>query len=215
MDVVGIRELELKCIVGIRPYERELEQRVLLDLELGIDTRPAGRSGRIALTVDYDHVANAISAMLRFRRYRLMESAAEELCAMLFATHAHLEHVSLKLEKPGALTGRAQGASVKVLRTRSDFPQLVTVPGAYPSPVFSSDDAVLSMVRVAPHGTWNNDVDGQYRCLNWLVQGRLTFEGKEWLSGELHGLDGPALPYWANPEPIEAVVFRCVVSGQS
>ncbi|MBM4363174.1 MAG: dihydroneopterin aldolase, partial [Deltaproteobacteria bacterium] len=75
MDLIRIRGLEFDCIVGLRPHEREREQRVHLDLALGLDLSPAGRQGRIALTCDYDEIATEVMAMLRFRRYQLIEMA--------------------------------------------------------------------------------------------------------------------------------------------
>ncbi|MEN9580293.1 MAG: hypothetical protein RJA70_3302 [Pseudomonadota bacterium] len=212
MDIIGIHGLELQCIVGIRPHEREVEQRVVLDVELGVDTRLAGRTGRILYTVDYDRVATALGAMLRFRRYRLMESGTEELCAMLLATHPQLEHVSLKLEKPGALTGRARGASVKVARARAAYPELDNARGPSSGPVFATEDAVLSMIRVAPKETFSSEMDRQSRGFDWLVQGRLASERTEWSCGELSAADRLGSACWVNPDPVEAVIFRCVVA---
>ncbi len=77
MDVIRVHRLELDCIVGIRPPEREHQQRVRLDLGLHADVSQAGRTGRISLTADYDQVAHEVAALLGFRRYHLIEMAAE------------------------------------------------------------------------------------------------------------------------------------------
>ena len=65
MDTIRIDALELDCIVGLRPLEREREQRVRLDLALGLDLSAAGKSGRIAQTLDYDEIAEEVVAQLR------------------------------------------------------------------------------------------------------------------------------------------------------
>ena len=121
LDVVGIHGLELDCIVGIRPHERLREQRVQIEIGLGLDTRQAAKEGRIGLTVDYDHVSEQLLQMLQFRRYHLIEAAAEELTAMLLAVHPVLQELTLRIQKPGALEGRAMAASVEVFRRREDF----------------------------------------------------------------------------------------------
>ena len=72
MDVIRIHRLQLDCIVGIRPSEREVEQRVRLDLGLHADVSQAGRTGRNSLTADYDQVAHEVAALLSFRRYHLI-----------------------------------------------------------------------------------------------------------------------------------------------
>src|SRR5690242_4009599 len=121
MDLIRIRGLEIDCIVGVRPLEREREQRVHIDLALGMDLSPAGRTGRIALTCDYDEIAEEVIALLRFRRYHLIEMATEEITAMLLGVHPALEMVDIRLDKPAALDGRARAASVEVKRTGADF----------------------------------------------------------------------------------------------
>ncbi len=118
MDLVRITSLELDCIVGIRAYERRREQRVRLDLALGVDARRAGRSGRIVQTVDYDLVAAHLIAMLRFRRYQLIEMAAEELCAMLLTTETELMHVHQYRK-----TGRARRACAVCVRRGDTHPR--------------------------------------------------------------------------------------------
>ena len=80
MDSVEIRGLCCRCIIGIRPRERRVSQRVLLNLELSVDLERAGKSGRIAHTIDYSRASTEIIALLQFRRYSLLEVAAEE-CA--------------------------------------------------------------------------------------------------------------------------------------
>ncbi|MCC6216686.1 MAG: dihydroneopterin aldolase [Polyangiaceae bacterium] len=121
MDRVRIEGLELACVVGVHPAERRVEQRVVLDLELELDTRPAARSGRIALTADYDVVARQAEALLRFRRYVLVETACDELAAVLLAAHAPLARVGVTLHKPSALPGRARAASVVTWRSRAEL----------------------------------------------------------------------------------------------
>src|SRR5262245_34676097 len=108
MDEIRIEALELSCIVGVRRRERRKKQLVRLDLTLGLDVSKAGQTGRIALTCDYSRVADEVTELLRFRAYRLIEVATEELAAMLFGVHPMLQQVDIRLEKPGALANRAR-----------------------------------------------------------------------------------------------------------
>ena len=120
-DGIEIQGLQLSCIVGVRPEERDREQSIVLDLVLGLDLGPAGRSSRIVETVDYDLVSREVAALLEFRRYALIENAAEECAAMLFGVHPRIETLELRIAKPGALVGRAEAAAVRIHRTRDDF----------------------------------------------------------------------------------------------
>jgi dihydroneopterin aldolase len=119
MDTIRISRLELSCIVGVRPAERRRRQRIALTLELELDLSRAGRSGRIAQTVDYSLVAEEIALLLEFREYRLIEMATEEIAAMILGVHPAVERAHVSLEKPEALRGRAAHASVSVSRSRT------------------------------------------------------------------------------------------------
>lgn len=172
MDLIRIRSLELDCIVGVRPLEREREQRVHLDLALGLDLSPAGRTGRIALTCDYDEIAEEVIAMLRFRRYHLIEMATEEIAAMLLGVHPALELVDLRLDKPAALDGRARAASVEVQRTRAAFPvRTRAAPFGHVDAVLETREAGLYVLRVNP----GKEVSGGWArgggVLEWIVSG--------------------------------------------
>jgi dihydroneopterin aldolase len=119
-DRVEIEALQLECVVGVNADERDREQPVLADLRADLDLAPAGRSGRIADTVDYDRVSRELAALLRFRRYKLLENAAEECAAMLLGVHPAIERLHLRLVKPLALA-RARTAGVAIERTRADY----------------------------------------------------------------------------------------------
>src|ERR1700742_704291 len=122
MGLIRIRGLEMDCIVGTYPHEREREQRIHLDIAFGLDLAPAGRTGRIALTCNYDEIATEIIAMLKFRRFHLIEMATEELAGMLLGMNTEIDEVEIRLDKPAALDGRARAASVEIRRTRDAFP---------------------------------------------------------------------------------------------
>lgn len=121
MDWIRIDGLKLRCIVGLYSYERHREQPVQMDIALGLDLSTAGRSGRIEDTSDYSRVAEAITALLRFREYQLLEVAVEETAAFLFAAHPEIQRLQLRLDKPGALAGRARSAAVEIAREREAF----------------------------------------------------------------------------------------------
>jgi FolB domain-containing protein len=121
MDLIHVIGLELRCIVGIRSYERRREQPLRVDVSLGLDLSTAGRSGKIADSVDYSTVADQVTALLRFREYRLLEVAAEEAMALLFAAHPAIQQVKIRLDKPEALAGRARSAAVEMTRSRGAF----------------------------------------------------------------------------------------------
>jgi FolB domain-containing protein len=210
MDLIRIKGLELDCIVGVRPLEREREQRVRIDLALGLDTRPAGRTGRIALTCDYDIVAEQVIAMLRFRRYHLIEMATEELAAMLLGIHPVLGSVEIHLDKPAALDGRARAASVEIRRVRSDFPgRALALEGAQGTALLETREAGLYRLELAPGATLGPHLVRGEAVLEWLVSGSATDADGTPADG-IRTRDGEtATPRWqAGHEG--AALFRCI-----
>jgi FolB domain-containing protein len=112
-DWIRIRGLEVNCVVGVYPQERDTPQPLRLDVELCLDTEPAARSERLRGSVDYAAISAQLAFLLKSFRFRMLETAAHTLCRYLLAppargeSRAAISRVRLCLEKPGALGGRA------------------------------------------------------------------------------------------------------------
>jgi dihydroneopterin aldolase len=174
MDFIRVEGLEVDCIVGLRPHERRRKQRVVLDIELGLDLATAGRSGRIAHTSDYDQMAEEVRKLLEFRRYLLIEAATEELAAMLLGVHRLARTVRIRFVKPGALPGRAASASVEITRTPQDYPRVTRVSDLVTLEVLlETQDAGLYLAHVRPGEELPRlaRVDGRQH--GWVVAGEL------------------------------------------
>lgn len=146
MDSVEIRGLSCRCIIGIRARERRVAQRVRLDVELSLDLAQAGRSGRIAHTVDYSRVSAELSALLRFRCYSLLEVAAEECAAWLFASHGAVRAVELRIQKPQALAGQAESGGVRVRRERPPAGERQRTSFGFTEPYLETSEAMVAVV---------------------------------------------------------------------
>ncbi|HRI07126.1 MAG TPA: dihydroneopterin aldolase [Nannocystaceae bacterium] len=195
-DRIHIHDLEVRCVIGVNPGERHQEQPLSVDLDLDLDLARAGYSGQIADTCNYDRVADEVIALLRFRRYRLLEVAAEELAAMLFGVHPALEGVRITLTKPRALLGRARAAGVTVGRRPADFPRrhedarFGTV-----EVVMESAEAGLYLLHVGPGRTISRHVHRKMHELEWRVCGDLLRNGAP--------LVGLGARVWEKDEPHE------------
>ncbi len=209
-DTIAICGLQVDCIIGVHAHERDDAQPLNIDVELGLDLRRPGHTGGIGDTCDYSQVAAAVRELLQFRRYRLLEAAAEEICAMLLGLHPELRTAELRLRKPRALTGLAEAAMVGVRRTQADYPR------RFENTRFGQAEILLE-TREA--GLYLLHVDGgrsipahhhqEMRELEWIVRGELWWEGAQlplrearaWPQGEIHGYD--------NRGDARASVFCC------
>jgi len=208
-DRILIDSLEVECIVGIRPAERLRKQRVRVHLDLGLDLSRPGKSGKIAHTVDYSRVATEVTTLLQFRAYKLIEAATEELAASLLALHPALERVTVRVEKPEALHGRARSAAVEISRTRAAFP-LTRTPTDFGDVgvVLDSEEAKISLVRVAP-GQGYEQGGGRTRRVEWLAHGRLIEGANELAPHAARVREDGAGARLENPGTEDALLFCC------
>ena len=60
MDIVFIRELVIETVIGIYDWEREIKQKVSLDLEMSWDIAAAAASDHIDDTLNYKAVSKRL-----------------------------------------------------------------------------------------------------------------------------------------------------------
>ncbi|MGH1344033.1 MAG: dihydroneopterin aldolase [Nannocystales bacterium] len=209
-DTIAIRGLQVDCIIGVHPHERDDPQPLGVDLELGLDLRKPGRTGRIGDTCDYARIATEVAAMLTFRRYQLLEAAAEEICAMLLGLHPVVETTSLRLNKPRALAGVADAAMVGIERSRADYPRrFETSRFGQVEILLETREAGLYLLHVESGKSIPPHHHQVMRELEWIIDGELSWDGarlpihtvREWPVGHVHGYD--------NQSDRRATVFCC------
>ncbi len=101
-DRIYIRGLAVETIVGVFPWEREVPQRLSLDLEIATDIRPAAASDQLPDTLDYKALSKRLCAFIAQSRFQLLESLAEKTAALILEEFG-VSWVRLRLSKPGAL----------------------------------------------------------------------------------------------------------------
>ncbi len=103
-DKVLIEGLEVRTVIGIYDWEREIRQTVRLDLEMAWDIRQAAATDSIADTLDYKAVSKRLIAFVEQSSFGLIESLAEA-CAAIVLEEFHVPWLRLKMSKPGAVRG--------------------------------------------------------------------------------------------------------------
>ena len=117
-DLMYIRDLSLKCIIGTRPAERTTPREVVINLALECDLEPAGHSDDIADTVNYSHLRKEIAAMVAGSRFLLLEKLAAGIAAICLADR-RVAAVTVTVDKPHALDD-ARSAAVCIRRSRDE-----------------------------------------------------------------------------------------------
>ena len=117
-DYVSIRDLAVSAVIGVHPWEREIEQTLVVSVDMvpeTTDVTKAAASDDLADALDYSAVAETIAAVLREGRFRLIETAAEQVAGRLLADFA-LSWLRLELCKPIATS--TYTAVITLERTR-------------------------------------------------------------------------------------------------
>jgi len=104
MDIVYIRDLEIETVIGIYDWEREIRQKVSIDLDMATDIRPAAASEDINKALDYKAVAKRLIDYVEGSEFQLIETLAENL-ARIVVDEFGVPWLRLRLGKPGAVTG--------------------------------------------------------------------------------------------------------------
>lgn len=102
MDRIFLTALTAEAIIGIYDWEREVRQRVEIDLEIWMDLTAAAASDSIDDTLNYKAVAKRVLAFVQESRFRLVEALAGEIARILLAEFP-IERVRVTVHKPGAV----------------------------------------------------------------------------------------------------------------
>ncbi|OAJ95351.1 bifunctional dihydroneopterin aldolase/7,8-dihydroneopterin epimerase [Vibrio bivalvicida] len=114
MDKVFIEQLEVITTIGVYDWEQEIKQKLVLDIEMAHDNRPAGKSDDVVDALDYAQVSQAVLSHIEAGRFLLVERVAEEV-AELIMSRFNVPWIKIRLTKPGAVP-QAAGVGVVIER---------------------------------------------------------------------------------------------------
>ncbi len=118
-DRIALTGMTFQARHGVAAWEKEQAQRFDVDVELVVDTQPAGLSDDLAETVDYSTVYAAVRQVVESTTFNLIEALAERIARDVLGGHPQVEAVVVRVRKPEVrLGGPLDHASVEIRRTR-------------------------------------------------------------------------------------------------
>ncbi|MBF0311085.1 MAG: dihydroneopterin aldolase [Magnetococcales bacterium] len=112
-DRIHIRDLQLRCIIGIQEWERSTLQDVLVNITLWVDLATAGAGDRIEETVNYKTLSKKVIALGEGSSFFLVEALAEGIAALCLEDDRVIR-TEVTVEKPGALRfARSVGVTIE------------------------------------------------------------------------------------------------------
>ena len=120
-DRVFVQGLELYCVIGLQPWERQVMQKVRLDLAMETDTRRAGTADDPSRALDYKAVSKRVQQLVEGSSFQLVETLAERIAATVLAEFPAAAAVFVRVAKPGAVRF-AEAVGVEIERRREPAP---------------------------------------------------------------------------------------------
>jgi len=118
MDRIDVRGIEAFGYHGVLPHERELGQRFIVDVGLGLDLEAAGRSDNLSDTVDYGAITQTVIALVTDRAFQLIEALATAI-ADACLEYEQVEVAEVSVHKPSApVVGLVDDVVVTIRRVR-------------------------------------------------------------------------------------------------
>jgi dihydroneopterin aldolase len=100
-DELAITGIECFGHHGVFDFERREGQRFVVDLVLGLDTRPAAASDDLHDTVDYGSLVTSVKAAVESDPVDLIETLAQRIAETCLLDH-EVQWVRLTVHKPEA-----------------------------------------------------------------------------------------------------------------
>ena len=118
-DAIFITGLLIHAHHGVMPHEEKVGQRFVIDLELATDLARAAVSDKVADTVSYASIVEAVTRAFTARSYRLVEAAAGAVADEVLSTFPRIASVRVTVHKPHApIAAIFNDVGVTILRKR-------------------------------------------------------------------------------------------------
>ncbi len=97
-DKILLKNIILYAHLGAKKEEREVRQKVSLDVELSLDLEEAARRDDLGKTVDYEKVYNLIKERIEAKKYHLLEALAQDI-AQEILKNFKIDEVLIRVKK--------------------------------------------------------------------------------------------------------------------
>ena len=104
MDIIYLHGLKVNCVIGVWEWERQIKQKITLDLDMGFDISRAAASDDLDHTLSYKDVAKRVTEFVEESGFALVEKLAEEVAGILL-DEFEIQWCRVRVNKFGAVNG--------------------------------------------------------------------------------------------------------------
>jgi FolB domain-containing protein len=117
MDKIIIKDIHARGIIGIRDWEREKPQEILINIELFTHSRKPDTSDVIDECVDYSQLTKKVLMYAENAERFTIEALTEDI-AQICLEDSRVLKTTVRVEKPGAVRF-SQSVGVEIERSRN------------------------------------------------------------------------------------------------
>ncbi|KAK9156922.1 hypothetical protein Scep_003496 [Stephania cephalantha] len=122
-DKLVLRGLVFHGFHGVKPEERKLGQKFLVDVDAWLDLRAAGESDNISDTISYTDIYRIAKAVMEGQPLNLLEAVAHNIAMTTLSKFPRISAVRVKVGKPHvAVHGPVDYLGVEIFRSRKASP---------------------------------------------------------------------------------------------
>jgi len=122
-DHIRLNDMVFYGYHGVLPEERALGQRFIVDVDMSVDLRAAGRSDDLQQTINYAEVYTLTRDIVVGEPLLLIEAVAQRIADRVLAGYSAVDRIMVRIRKPEVpIAGSVLGSSeVCIERDRRDL----------------------------------------------------------------------------------------------
>ncbi|KAL3839398.1 hypothetical protein ACJIZ3_023989 [Penstemon smallii] len=122
-DKLVLRGLKFHGYHGVKPEEKKLGQKFVIDVDAWMDLQPAGISDRLDDTVSYTAIYGIVREIVEGAPHNLLESVAQLIASTVLSKFSQISAVRVQIGKPHvAVLGPVDYLGVDIIRHRKIDP---------------------------------------------------------------------------------------------
>jgi D-erythro-7,8-dihydroneopterin triphosphate epimerase len=115
--IIRIKNLRLRALIGVNPWERNDKQAVIVNAEVEFDGAAAAESDNLDDTIDYRSFSKKVIDCVENSDFKLIEALAGK-CLSIIMEDPKVTRARVEIDKPNAVKS-ADSTSVEVSATRT------------------------------------------------------------------------------------------------
>lgn len=115
-DRVCIEGLMIVTTIGVYDWEKDIQQKLILDLEMAWDNQLAGLHDDVNYCLNYADISQTIINYMQNHQFNLIESVAENVASLIFEQY-NVPWLKIKVSKPSAVPA-ARNVAVIIERNK-------------------------------------------------------------------------------------------------